>query len=262
MDLPQKVLTKSDLVAELRSGGVSEGDTLCVHTALSQLGIVIGGARTIIEALLQAVGPDGTIMMPTYSGDLSDPAEWRLPPVAPEDWARIREETPPFDPALTPTRRMGAVPEYFRGYPGVLRSAHPQSSFSAIGRHSVYLTSSHPLSFRFGPDSPLGRFAAVEGKVLMLGAPLKTSSFYYLAFYPADGLPRLQKSAPVAIDGKVRWADYEDIAYNSIWFPGCTEKLIEKNLAKRFTVGASTTVLIDAARALPQIREYYLAHYR
>ena len=53
---------------------------LCVHSALSALGHVIGGPRTVVEGLIDAVGADGTLMMPAYSGDLSDPAEWRHPP--------------------------------------------------------------------------------------------------------------------------------------------------------------------------------------
>ena len=128
---PSVLVTRSSLSAELRKLGLQSGDVVCVHVSLKSLGFVIGDARTVIDGLHDAVGVEGTIMMPTYSGDLSDPAEWGYPPVPPEWIETIRNETAAYDPVRTPSRRMGVVPELFRHVPGVLRSPHPQSSFAA-----------------------------------------------------------------------------------------------------------------------------------
>lgn len=67
------LIKKSDILTALHSLGVHPGQSLIVHTSLSSIGYVIGGAQTVIEALIETVGPDGTIMMPTQSWKNLDP---------------------------------------------------------------------------------------------------------------------------------------------------------------------------------------------
>ena len=97
-------VTRAQLADDLGRLGVRPGSALLVHTSLSALGWVCGGAQTVVEALLDALGPDGTLVVPTHTNGNSDPAQWQAPPVPESWWQVIRDETPAFDPAITPSR--------------------------------------------------------------------------------------------------------------------------------------------------------------
>ncbi|MCW5699722.1 MAG: AAC(3) family N-acetyltransferase [Rhodospirillales bacterium] len=247
------LVTRSSLAEQLRAAGLKAGDVLLVHTALNRLGFVVGAAQTVIDALLDAVGPGGTVMMPTYSGELSDPAEWRHPPV-PEDWIEpIRRETPPYDPLLTPTRRMGVTAELFRHRPGARRSPHPQSSFTAIGVHAEALVGEHPMDYRFGPASPLGKLCELGGKAVSLGAPANTNSLLYLTEHRVDGKKPVKKSAPMRIGEKAQWVPYDDVVYTNDWFAAATDFLLEQGIAIEAPLGATTCRIFPAAKTIEAV---------
>ncbi len=248
-----QLVTRSRLASELKAGGLARGDVVLVHTSLSRLGFVPGAARTVIEALIDVVGNNGTVMMPTYSGELSDPAEWRFPPV-PESWIQpILNETPAYDPALTPTRRMGVVAELFRHFPGVTRSPHPQSSFSAWGAHAACLVAEHPMDYRFGPKSPLGKLRDLGGKVLLLGAAFQTCSLLYLTQSAMKSSVEVVRKAPViGMDGKM-WVSYRDHEYPNDWFPDACEHLVSVGLMKMSLVGAAQAYVCEAREAIEEV---------
>ena len=209
--------TVNSLTQDLRSVGVADGMTLLVHSSMSALGWVAGGPQAAIEALLAAVGDDGTLVMPTHSTGLSEPSLWRNPPVPESWWQIIRDETPAFDATLTPTRMMGVVAEGFRTYPEVRRSGHPQDSFAALGPNSGLVVDDHALDHGLGDGSPLGRLYDLDGYVLLLGVGYENNTSLHLAEYRADyrGKEWVTQGAPVMIDGERRWVAFEDLEGDS-----------------------------------------------
>jgi aminoglycoside 3-N-acetyltransferase len=211
--MPDEPVTGSRLVRDLRALGLAPGMCVLVHCSLSRVGLVIGGTRTLIEALLEVLGPTGTLMMPTHSGDLSEPSRWRDPPV-PADWVdRVREEIPVWDPERTPTRGMGALAEHFRRWPGVARSNHPQVSFAALGPDAARLLAGHVPGDALGETSPIGALHALDGRVLLIGVDHARNTSLHLAEYRArwPGRAWHTEGAPMQVDGERRWVRFYEL---------------------------------------------------
>ena len=145
-------LTKHRLIGDLAALGVEPGQFVMLHVSMRSLGFVVGGAMTLLDAVIDRLGPTGTLMMPAHSTDLSDPASWTNPPV-PAAWVdTVREAMPAYDPARTPTWGLGVVPELFRTWPGTRRSDHPAVSLAARGPLAAQLVGTHPLDDPHGDE--------------------------------------------------------------------------------------------------------------
>jgi aminoglycoside 3-N-acetyltransferase len=144
------------IAAEIRDLGVLPGNTVLLHSSFKSLGTVPGGIETVILGFLQALGPDGTLLMPALS--------WALRP--PEV----------FDLRSTPTN-VGAIPEYFRTREGTSRSLHPTHSVCAIGKRTHELLDDHGLDCTpCGMHSPLRKVVETNGKIVMLGCGLRPNT--------------------------------------------------------------------------------------
>ena len=211
--MERKLVLKNDIVDALQSAGVKQGQTIMVHTSLGSLGFVCGGAQVVIEALLEYVGEEGTIMMPTQSWKNLDPeagVHWQEPK---EWWQAIRDNWPAYDKDITPTNTMGAVAEMFRKWPGAKRSDHPARSVAAYGKHAEYLTEKHDLSNIFGDGSPIGKLYELDGYVLLLGVGYDKNTSLHLADARAEypGKHMSTESSAIMIDGKRVWKSYETL---------------------------------------------------
>ena len=173
--------TISSIRNDLRALGVMDGDVLVVHSSLSSMGWIAGGAAAVVDALLEVVGSRGTVSMPAHSGDWSDPSGWENPPVPSSWWPEIVEGRPAFDPYKTPLREMGVVAENLLLRRDTLRSSHPLHSHMANGRHASEIVSHHLLDDSFGDSSPLGRLYDMNAKVLLIGVGHGQNTSLHLA---------------------------------------------------------------------------------
>jgi aminoglycoside 3-N-acetyltransferase len=211
--------TRASLRADLLALGVQAGDTLLLHSSLSALGWVVGGQVAAVQALLDVVGPAGTLVVPTQTGGNSDPANWSRPPVPPAWWPVIRAEMPAHDPALAPSRGMGVVAEQVRTWPGAARSTHPQNSFAAVGARAAEVTDAQPLAYSLGESSPLAALERLEASVLFLGTGWDTCTALHLAQYRVPSpAPDRFASAVLHADGGQAWLEFDDVDLDSTHF--------------------------------------------
>ncbi|SNX65177.1 aminoglycoside 3-N-acetyltransferase [Streptomyces sp. TLI_55] len=206
------------LVEELMALGLLAGTVLLVHAACSRVGTA---PDKVLAALLQALGPDGTLVVPTFTAGNSDtsPAYRRCTRGMTErERAAYQDTMPPFDIRRTPSAEMGQLAEAVRRSPGAVRSAHPQTSFAALGPRADELMADHKEACHLGPNSPLGRLELARAQVLLLGVGFDRCTGFHLAEYRLPNQPRREYRCVVQSDGERRWTSFKDVELDDSTF--------------------------------------------
>ncbi|MGH8880723.1 MAG: aminoglycoside N(3)-acetyltransferase [Stackebrandtia sp.] len=208
--------TVTGLADAWRRIGVTDGNTVLVHAALSSLGPVTGGAETVVASLCAAVGETGNVVVPTFTPQVTDPEPEARTPTA--RLCRRRDAVEVFHPGLPSA--MGAIPEALRALPEAVRSAHPQVSVAAVGRDAPAIVSGQPLGFAVGPGSPFDRVHDLDGWILLIGVGHDRNTFLHYAESQTPK-PRLKlRRFPTLIDGERVWLETVDVADdNGRYFP-------------------------------------------
>ncbi len=228
--------TKKRMIEGLEAIGVRTGDCLAVGASYRSLGGP--GPEACIDALLDAVGPGGTVMMNTHTRFFL-PAEVRL------GWTEYV-----FDAGRTPCIT-GIVAETFRRRPGAVRSRHPAFSVAAIGRHARFLTEGHDETA--ASYLPFERLASLDGKYLAVGIGDKLAGFRHSAQQVAgllDVVPRPRAVLYIDRFGNRRTFLFSDRG-------GCTRRLPElvsvlrrQGLVTEGCVGRAPSILVPARQSL------------
>jgi aminoglycoside N3'-acetyltransferase len=182
----RREIGREEVAAQLRALGVEEGGTLLVHTSFRAVRPVEGGPRGLIEAIRDALGPRGTLVMPSWTGD----------------------DEAIFDPRTTPASAdLGVVADTFWRLPGVVRSDHP-FALAAAGPLAERVTAD-PLPLPpHTPESPVGRVHDLDGQVLLLGVGHDADTTLHLAEL-LGGVPyRVPKHVTVLRDGRPARVEY------------------------------------------------------
>ena len=231
-----KTVTRKRLVDDLRALGVPAGRPLLVHASLSHIGHVKGGADTVIEALLEAIGRNGTLV--TGAGTPENSTTSRAFQLRTADFTREQviahcATMPAFNRKTTPTS-IGAIAEALRTRRGATRSAHPQSSFVAFGRKARALMVRHRISCHLGEHSPLAKLYKRDALILMLGVDYRACSAIHLAEYRYRERPpkRVYSCVVKKKWRKPRWFYYRDVVLDDGDFEAIG-KYVERVLTER-----------------------------
>ena len=247
--------TRASLLADLHTLGVRPGMTLMVHASLSKLGWVAGGPVAVVLALQGAVGESGTLVMPAFTMDLTEPSYWQRPPV-PEHWQQIiRDETPAFDPAITPTRMMGKVSDTFRIWPGTVRSNHPHVSVCARGPLAQVITEGHSLEDSMGEHSPFARLYDAGAYVLQLGTD--RNSCLHLAEFRSGLRGHMIQGAPILESGERVWKVFNDLQFDDDSFPPVKAAFEASGAVKVGQVGSAVSRLMPVRALVDFAAEWF-----
>jgi aminoglycoside 3-N-acetyltransferase len=256
----RRPVTGRRIVRDLSRLGVESGQTLLVHASLRSLGRVIGGAPAVVRALRQAVGEDGHVVMPTgteANSQSSRAHRARIETLTPDEVRDYRLGMPAFDPDITPSD-MGAISEALRTTDGAVRSAHPQSSFAAIGPEADLLMADHALGCHLGPDSPLGKLTKADAQVLMIEVGYWAFTGFHLAEYQYTPRPPTRKYACVVAtaDGGRSWEEYDDVVLDDQKFDDIGESMEKKVVVRRGKVGRAECRLVPLHAAVEFAAEW------
>ncbi len=216
--------------------GLNAGDAVLVHSSLKSFGRVDGGADTVIDGILDALGPDGTLIVPTLTGH-----------------EELSPENPPHFDLRTQPCWTGVIPETVRLRPEAVRSTHPTHSCAALGRDAEELTRHHHLSpTPCGTTSPYFRVAMAGGTIAMVGCTLSSCTTCHTVEELANVGYHLQEKVTfgTCIDRHGVLVETPCLLHSYAGperdFPALEPPLVEKGLMRVGTIGACTVRLINA----------------
>jgi aminoglycoside 3-N-acetyltransferase len=256
-DVIQQMLTKSQLVDGLRLLGVSDGSVIEVHSSLSSFGYIPGGAQTVVDALIEAVGFDGTIVMPAQTYGNSEPSRWRHPPIEPSLFNQLRMEYPAFDPRVSEIGFMGAIADNLRLRAGTMVSNHPNGAFMAHGKYAKWITQTHPIHFAFSMASPLGKLLDLRANILLLGVGYDNCTALHLAEAQTNIRPIIINGGSVDSEAGKQWRKFLDYDYDSDEFVEIGKKLEEYELVRKFKIQNAECKLFSFPEALSVAIGYF-----
>lgn len=147
-----------------KNAGICRGDTVLIHSAMTPIGYVEGGAKTVAEALIDTVGKEGTIVAPAFC------------------FVHEKESDPIIDP-VNDKSEMGAISEAIRTFEGAKRSTAFRHSFSAVGKNADIIVNVDPHLSVFDIDSSFGKMLGLNTKVILLGVTWVNSTTHHFAEY-------------------------------------------------------------------------------
>ena len=230
-------VTRCDVTVAAREVGIKPGDTVMFHSSLSSMGAVIGGPDTVIEGFLYAVGPAGTVAVPTL-------CRW-----APEEQPRAFDL---WSPVTSPSY-VGAISEAFRKRPDAVRSDNATHSVAAVGAKAEELTRNHggdglrpgPFGPRaFARESPWQRFYQWDAAYCFIGVNFTVNTMVHfvetllVGRALARAKPAIRGRAEQALRGWLKpgvWPQVE-IKDRELY----EEMLARKGLVKYSNLGSAT----------------------
>ncbi|WP_327102368.1 aminoglycoside N(3)-acetyltransferase [Nonomuraea glycinis] len=243
---------------------MNDGQVLLLHSSLSSIGHVGGGDRTVVVALRERLGHDGTLVVPTGTSANSDTSsDYRaaVTGMSAQEVSHHRAAMSAYDPEKTTSNGMGRIAERVRSLPGAVRSAHPHTSFAAIGPQAKFITDGHARDCLLGERSPLARLYDADALVLLLGVGYDRCTAFHLAEYRYTGTPSRRTYRAVVDDGRGReWCEFEDVDLDAGDFASLGADFDRTGVVRHAKVGRAEARLFPLAAAVDFATDWFASH--
>jgi aminoglycoside 3-N-acetyltransferase len=252
-------MAEPPLAAALAGLGVRRGGVLLVHASLRGSGL---RDTDLLAALRDALGPQGTLVVPAFTPENSatSPAHRAAIADLTEDQVvAFRAAMPPFDRARTGCPAMGRFAECVRTSPGAVRSDHPQTSFAALGPRAAELLTGHHPHCHLGERSPLARLYAADADVLLFRVGFEVCTAFHLAEY-RRGRPVPLRDYRCVVGRPGNWITYQDVELDDSDFAAIGAAL-PGDAVRRGSVAGRPVSLLGLRRAVDHA-ERWMAEYR
>lgn len=226
-------IAREEIIDGLRALGLSAGDVVVVHSSLSNIGFVEGGAETVVEAFLELLGTEGTLVVPTFTN---------------------ASENSPFHPDRT-SSETGAITEAVRVRDDATRTTHPTHSVAAVGDDAESITASHDPLNPLGIDSPIHKVARYGGFIVLLGVTHVANSSIHVAEQLAGVPYRDQTQQSIVIDGGETNRVETNAAHCSLGFNKVNSLLHGAEFVHEGRIGQATVQVINGTPFLNRVRK-------
>lgn len=253
------ISTKEDIRQQLISMGIQKGMVILVQSNVKKLGYLAGGEQALIEAVMETIGYEGTMIMPSFTPQMADPS-CQKKSIDRERWQDVRDHSFAFDRKLSQPQYCDSLVHQFLRNEGVVRSYHPLYSFAAWGKYAKLLCDKHPLHFGLSQDSPLGKIVEFNGYVLLLGCEYEHCVMFQLARYSGEQLPIKIVSAPIENNKKILWKDMLELEYNTKNFSDIGEAMEDRFVVKTSYIGNGLCRFFSAREATTLATAYFHIH--
>lgn len=236
-----KSVSKQHIIDKLKSIGITKGDVVMLHSSLSKIGFVQNGANTIINALMEVIENDGTLVMPAF-------------PAVGFNYDYLKTN-PVFNVKETPSK-MGIITEVFRKKENVFRSLHPTDSVCAFGKQAEYLVKDHFNQLTpYNKYSPFYKLCQLQGKIILIGVDLNSLTNFHthedaIANFEFPVYHKTQFNTDVIDDNGVKKTMHTKV-HNPEWSKKrkCNDFIVpfeNAGFLKKFTLGNAQCIVIKA----------------
>lgn len=250
-------LLKKDFVDCFRKIGINYGDCLIVHSSLKKFPFIIGGAKVVVDALLEVVGDDGTIVVPYQRVDNTEPSNWEFPSVDLESVNYIRENFPAFDINSSEDYKMGALIKNIRIRKDVVISKHPVFAFLAIGKMAKFICNHQNLDHPLGLMSPLEKLYNLKSKTLVIGLDYDVATIMHLGEYLSESKAICLENSMINVGDKDLRISYLTLDFDSDEFIKIGRIMEIKKMINKLNFKRCEIKLFNCQEAVDESKKFF-----